>query len=116
MKRAAFAILIHEIAIIFGLQKLIEPDDIVAGFEDIMNGKFIADVFFDLCIFSQDAIADHLYCIHFSLFYMASLKNFTVGPSSQKVSQLVFADDTSYLHFGKARSVFHEIESAKTSI
>lgn len=108
MQRAAFAKLIHKIAIIFCLQQLVEADDVVAGLEHVMYGQLVADVLLDLGVFGEDAIADDLDGVGLRVFEVPRLEDLAVGAAAQQIAQLVFADDSSHLQLAQSGPVFHQ--------
>ena len=57
-----------------------------------MNGKLIIDAFFNLLVFFEYFVVDDFDGEKIASVPMSSFENLTVGPSTEKLSNLVAAD------------------------
>ena len=59
-----------------------------------MNGKLIVDAFFNLLVFFEYFVVDDFDGEKIASLSMSSFENLTVGPSTEKLADLVAADHT----------------------
>lgn len=102
MQSASPAVLINKIAIVSGLQQLLESHDVVAGLQHVVDRQLIVYALLHLQVLCQDAIADHLYRNNFIRFQVFGLENLAVRARPYDFCEFVLADYSAGVHLGYA--------------
>lgn len=82
VQSSPLAELINKIAIIPGLQQLVEAYDVGAGLEPVVNCQLVIDVFFDFCILRKHLVADNLDSEESSFLEVLGLEDLAVRASA----------------------------------